>query len=47
MIENNKKGYFPYTPATNLLYGLDEAINILTEEGLENVNSMKSLALTP
>ena len=37
MIENNKKGYFPYTPATNLLYGLDEAINILTEEGLENV----------
>ena len=37
MIENNKKGFFPYTPATNLLYGLDEAINILTEEGLENV----------
>ena len=37
MIENNKKGYFPYTPATNLLYGLDEAINILLEEGLENV----------
>ena len=37
MIENNKKGYFPYTPATNLLYGLDEAINMLTEEGLENV----------
>ena len=37
MIENNKKGYSPYTPATNLLYGLDEAINILTEEGLENV----------
>ena len=37
MIENNKKGYFPYTPATNPLYGLDEAINILTEEGLENV----------
>ena len=27
----------PYTPATNLLYGLDEAINMLTEEGLENV----------
>ena len=37
MLENNKKGYFPYTPATNLLYGLDEAINMLTEEGLENV----------
>ena len=37
MLENNKKGYFPYTPATNLLYGLDEAINMLTEEGLDNV----------
>ena len=37
MLENNKKGYFPYTPATNLFYGLDEAINMLTEEGLENV----------
>ena len=37
MIENNKKGYFPYTPATNLLYGLDESINMLMEEGLENV----------
>ncbi len=37
MIENNKKGYFPYTPATNLFYGLDEAINMLTEEGLDNV----------
>ena len=32
-----KKGFFPYTPATNLLYGLDEAINMLLEEGLENV----------
>jgi alanine-glyoxylate transaminase/serine-glyoxylate transaminase/serine-pyruvate transaminase len=37
MLENNKSGYFPYTPATNLLYGLDEAINMLLEEGLENV----------
>ena len=37
MLENNKKGYFPYTPATNLFYGLDEAINMLTEEGLDNV----------
>jgi alanine-glyoxylate transaminase/serine-glyoxylate transaminase/serine-pyruvate transaminase len=37
MIESNKKGHFPYTPATNLLYGLDEAINMLMEEGLENV----------
>ena len=37
MLENNKNGYFPYTPATNLLYGLNEALEILFEEGLENV----------
>ena len=29
-------GYFPYTPATNLLYGLEEALKMLREEGLEN-----------
>ena len=33
----NDKGFFPYTPATNLLYGLAEAIDMLKEEGLENV----------
>ena len=37
MLDNNKNGFFPYTPATNLFYGLDEAINMLLEEGLENV----------
>jgi alanine-glyoxylate transaminase/serine-glyoxylate transaminase/serine-pyruvate transaminase len=37
MLANNKTGYFPYTPATNLLYGLAEAIDMLNEEGLENV----------
>ena len=37
MLENNKNGFFPYTPATNLLYGLNESLNILLEEGLENV----------
>ena len=37
MLANNKTGFFPYTPATNLLYGLDEAISMLREEGLENV----------
>lgn len=37
MIASNKTGYFPYTPATNLLYGLAEAIDMLHEEGLENV----------
>ncbi len=37
MIENNKNGFFPYTPATNLLFGLEESLKILTEEGLENV----------
>ena len=37
MLGPNKTGYFPYTPATNLLYGLNEAIDMLHEEGLENV----------
>ncbi len=37
MVTDNKAGFFPYTPATNLLYGLREAIQILHEEGLENV----------
>jgi alanine-glyoxylate transaminase/serine-glyoxylate transaminase/serine-pyruvate transaminase len=37
MIANNKSGYFPYTPATNLLYGLKEALAMLFEEGLDNV----------
>ncbi len=37
MIASNKTGYFPYTPATNLLYGLREALNMLQEEGLQNV----------
>ena len=37
MLSANKTGYFPYTPGTNLLYGLREAIAMLHEEGLENV----------
>ena len=37
MLENNKNGFYPYTPATNLFYGLNEAINMLLEEGLDNV----------
>ena len=38
MIANGKGGYFPYTPATNLLYGLREALKmLLDEEGLEAV----------
>jgi alanine-glyoxylate transaminase/serine-glyoxylate transaminase/serine-pyruvate transaminase len=37
MIANNKNGFFPYTPATNLLYALAEAIDMLHEEGLDNV----------
>lgn len=37
MIASNANGFFPYTPATNLLYGLHEAIAMLLEEGLENV----------
>ncbi len=37
MLAANERGFFPYTPATNLLYGLREAIAMLMEEGLENV----------
>lgn len=37
MLANNATGFFPYTPATGLLYGLDEAIKMLHEEGLDNV----------
>jgi len=37
IIEMNKDGYWPYTSSTNLLYGLSEAIDMLTEEGMENV----------
>ncbi len=37
VISANKNGFFPYTPATNLLYGLTEAVDMLLEEGLENV----------
>lgn len=37
MIAANATGYFPYTPATNLLYGLSEALDMMAEEGLDNV----------
>ncbi|MEM1163912.1 MAG: aminotransferase class V-fold PLP-dependent enzyme [Pseudomonadota bacterium] len=37
MADLNQTGYFPYTPATNMLYGLNEAIAMIHEEGLENV----------
>lgn len=37
MLANNANGFFPYTPATGLLYGLVEAIDMLNEEGLDNV----------
>jgi alanine-glyoxylate transaminase / serine-glyoxylate transaminase / serine-pyruvate transaminase len=37
MIANNANGFFPYTPATGLLYGLEEALDMLNEEGLDNV----------
>jgi alanine-glyoxylate transaminase/serine-glyoxylate transaminase/serine-pyruvate transaminase len=37
MLKPNRAGFFPYTPATNLLWGLKEAIAMLHEEGLDNV----------
>lgn len=37
MLDNNKNGFYPYTPAVNLLYALNEAVDMLLEEGLESV----------
>ena len=37
MIEKNRAGIFPYTPVTSLMYGLDTALDMLLEEGLENI----------
>jgi alanine-glyoxylate transaminase/serine-glyoxylate transaminase/serine-pyruvate transaminase len=37
MLKPNRSGFFPYTPATNLLWGLREALLMLQEEGLSNV----------
>jgi alanine-glyoxylate transaminase / serine-glyoxylate transaminase / serine-pyruvate transaminase len=37
MLKPNRNGFFPYTPATNLLYALREALHMLREEGLPNV----------
>jgi alanine-glyoxylate transaminase/serine-glyoxylate transaminase/serine-pyruvate transaminase len=37
MLKPNQLGFFPYTPATNLLYGLREALHMLHEEGLSQV----------
>ena len=37
MLAANKSGFFPYTPATNMLHGLSESIDMLHEEGLDNV----------
>jgi len=37
MLKHNRSGFFPYTPATNLLYGLREALHMLEEEGLDAV----------
>jgi alanine-glyoxylate transaminase / serine-glyoxylate transaminase / serine-pyruvate transaminase len=37
MIQSNATGYFPYTPALSLMYGLIEALKMISEEGLDNV----------
>ncbi len=39
----NERGFFPYTPATNLMFGLEEALAMLAEEGLENVFARHAL----
>lgn len=37
ILDFNKRGFFPYTPATNLLFGLDVALDMLLDEGLEQL----------
>jgi alanine-glyoxylate transaminase / serine-glyoxylate transaminase / serine-pyruvate transaminase len=37
ILDMNKDGYWPYTPNTNLLYGLAEALDMIESEGLDNV----------
>ncbi len=37
ILQANESGFFPYTPASNLLFGLNEALEMLLEEGLEHV----------
>src|SRR3982074_411800 len=39
ILQQNKNGSWPYTPATNLLYGLKEAMRMLREEGLDSVSA--------
>ena len=37
VLKMNEKGFYPYTPPTNLLYGMDAALDMLLEEGMANV----------
>ncbi len=39
VIKMNERGFFPYTPPTHLLYGMDVALDLLLQEGLDNVFS--------
>ena len=43
MLEMNKDGFFPYTPATNLFYGLDEALNMLMEEAASQNRRLRAM----
>jgi len=44
IVEANATGYFPYTPNTNLLYGLSEALDMILGEGLDNVFARHALS---
>jgi alanine-glyoxylate transaminase/serine-glyoxylate transaminase/serine-pyruvate transaminase len=39
MLRDNKAGFFPYTPSTNILFGLREALLMVQDEGLDNIVS--------
>ena len=47
LVGPNQAGYFPYTPGTNLLYGLNEAIAMLLEEGFKKVFDLQHLRPAP
>ena len=37
MVKTNLSGFFPYTPSTNILFGLKEALRLIEKEGLDNI----------
>ena len=46
MVKTNLSGFFPYTPSTNILFGLKEALRLIENEGLDNIfKGMKDMLM--